>query len=398
MPVMDMRTLVLIAVVVSLVFALSMQIVRQVSRDCASIDFWARGSLAVALGNFLIAWRGIAPDWLSLLFANALLIWGLAHLYRGSCHLLERPVNRFLDLWLATIILLGFAGLTYLHPSMAGRIALISLLAGILFLQHGHLYLRAADHDAGIARLPLRFCAVTLLLTGWTLLVRGLLAPFISLSPDFMVADHWLQPSAFIAIIVFYMALNAALPILVMSRYQNSLSEANRKLAALSNTDGLTGIANRRHFDCALQNECQRATRGKQPLALLLIDIDHFKQYNDRYGHQAGDRALQAVARLLTAMARRPGDLTARYGGEEFAVILPNVGPGHARHLAEHLRAAVEKLVIPHLASPLGHLSISLGLAIGDGDPEQLLARADQALYQAKAQGRNRVCESSEVA
>lgn len=396
MPMIDMRTLVLVAVVVSLIFALSMQIVSKVSTDSESLRFWARGSLALALGHFLIALRNIAPDWLSLLLANALVIWGMSHLYRGTCRLLEHPVHRHLDSWLGGVTLLAFASLTYIYPSFEARVAVFSLIAGPLFLQHGNLYLRAARPTTGSTKLPLQFCAAILLLTGWTLTVRGLLVPFISLAPDFMVASHWLLPSAFIITIMCCIALNAALPILVMSRYQDSLSEANRKLATLSNTDALTGIANRRHFDNVLHNECQRAARSHQPLALLLIDVDYFKRYNDHYGHQAGDRALQAVARLLAAMTRRPGDLAARYGGEEFAIILPNVAEEHARQLAEHLRAAAEKLAIFHSEAPLGRLTISLGLALSGNQemPEQLLARADQALYQAKGQGRNRWCES----
>ncbi|KAB8058042.1 diguanylate cyclase [Janthinobacterium sp. FT14W] len=171
------------------------------------------------------------------------------------------------------------------------------------------------------------------------------------------------------------------------------LEDANRKLATLSITDGLTGLANRRHFDDVLRTECARATRVGQPLAVVMLDVDYFKRYNDRHGHQAGDACLIRVAQALTAGMRRAGDLTARYGGEEFSIVLPNTGADEARQIGEALRRAIDDLGIAHASADAQHVTISVGIAIqpppGAADPDALLRLADAALYHAKDAGRN---------
>jgi len=173
------------------------------------------------------------------------------------------------------------------------------------------------------------------------------------------------------------------------------LAEANARLERLSASDGLTGLANRRHFDIRLEREWKRALRVKHPLALILLDVDYFKPYNDTYGHQSGDDCLRQVAGLLTRAAHRSDDLAARYGGEEFALILPNTDLAGALHVAEQLRTDVEALRLPHRASSASKwVTLSLGVAamvpaLGMTSGE-LIALADQALYRAKQSGRNR--------
>ncbi|MEG2963017.1 MAG: diguanylate cyclase, partial [Janthinobacterium sp.] len=171
------------------------------------------------------------------------------------------------------------------------------------------------------------------------------------------------------------------------------LEDANRKLATLSITDGLTGLANRRHFDDVLRAECARATRVGQPLAVIMLDVDYFKRYNDHYGHQPGDACLIRVAHALMASMRRAGDLTARYGGEEFSIVLPNTGADEARQIGEALRRAIADLGIAHAGADAGQVTISVGVAIqpvpGAADPDALKRLADAALYCAKDAGRN---------
>ncbi len=167
-----------------------------------------------------------------------------------------------------------------------------------------------------------------------------------------------------------------------------------------SATDGLTGLANRRSFDEAIEHEWQRSRRHRETLALLMIDIDHFKKHNDNHGHQAGDECLRLVARLLASTARRAGDLPARYGGEEFVVLLPASSIEGAVALAERIRVAVEQLRLPYLETSAGrHVSVSIGVAACVPDhaatPSSLVAAADGALYQAKAVGRNQVIVAS---
>lgn len=171
---------------------------------------------------------------------------------------------------------------------------------------------------------------------------------------------------------------------------QIDLLERQAALDQMARQDGLTGVANRRQFDATLQAEWSRARRGGTELALLLVDIDHFKAFNDAHGHPAGDRCLQAVAARLQATVQRAADSVARYGGEEFAVIVPGNALEGVLVLAERLRQGVEALRLPE-----GQVSISIGVAFQHppvmADPMQLLADADAALYVAKHAGRNRV-------
>lgn len=173
------------------------------------------------------------------------------------------------------------------------------------------------------------------------------------------------------------------------------LQVLNSRLETLSLTDALTGIANRRHFDEVLDKEWKRAQRVVEPLALAVLDVDWFKTYNDHYGHPAGDSCLQQIAQTLAATISRSTDLVARYGGEEFVFLAPSTGPDGAHSMAEKLVRAVEALALPHERSPLGHVSISVGIASmqndGNSPAQTLVQRADAALYRAKAQGRNRV-------
>lgn len=181
-----------------------------------------------------------------------------------------------------------------------------------------------------------------------------------------------------------------------LERANDRLLEANRRLERLSQFDSLTGIANRRAFDDALALEWRRCGRAAGPLALVMVDIDCFKAYNDHYGHRRGDECLAQVARALAGGVHRAGDVVARYGGEEFALLLPSLDAEHAAAFAETLRAAVEALGIEHPVSPVAPVvTISAGVAAvvprKDGSPAALMDTADRALYRAKRDGRNRV-------
>ena len=177
---------------------------------------------------------------------------------------------------------------------------------------------------------------------------------------------------------------------------ETRLREQTMELQAQVYADGLTGIANRRRFDEHLEAEYRRARRAGAPLSLLMIDIDYFKGYNDRYGHQRGDSCLTRVAMALSAAIDRPSDLLARYGGEEFSAILPDTEAEGAHKVAERMRAAVNSLAIEHAGSGnAGHVTISIGyvtlVPAANSDMADMMTAADKALYQAKHAGRNRV-------
>lgn len=171
------------------------------------------------------------------------------------------------------------------------------------------------------------------------------------------------------------------------------LNDANQELQRLSMTDGLTGIANRRMFDVSLAREWRRCMRLNKPLSVVMLDVDYFKKYNDRYGHQEGDDCLVAVAQEVARSAPRPGDLVARYGGEEFVMILADTDEDGANWVAERIRQHVAGLNLPHKDSSDGHVTVSCGISSvipsQELSVEMLVKSADNALYLSKNQGRN---------
>ncbi len=173
------------------------------------------------------------------------------------------------------------------------------------------------------------------------------------------------------------------------------LEQVNSNLFELSNTDGLTGIPNRRKFDEVLNSEWNRATRTGQPLVAAIIDVDWFKKYNDHYGHLAGDDCLRKVSGILKSKIRRSSDLVARYGGEEFAIISPGINKANALEMANIICSAIAEANLPHSMSPFGMITVSVGVALIvptiDITPATLIQAADEALYHAKNSGRNQV-------
>jgi diguanylate cyclase (GGDEF)-like protein len=179
----------------------------------------------------------------------------------------------------------------------------------------------------------------------------------------------------------------------------HDLELANDELQKLANADGLTGLANRRIIDEYLEKETARSIRSEHPIAVIMIDIDNFKLYNDNYGHIAGDSCLKKVAKVLKNSVRRPEDLVGRYGGEEFCVILPNTDLTGATFVAERIRSEVEERNIPHAKSTIGNV-VTLSVGVSSRVPgskstaTQLLSDADKALYKAKEAGKNQVVKA----
>jgi diguanylate cyclase (GGDEF)-like protein len=248
----------------------------------------------------------------------------------------------------------------------------------------------------GTGMLLLRYCmsvaALAFLLTLAGALAMGLTPVFWGFSYQFALVFSGM------VLICHFMMRSHRLVFLheqLLLQEKEQLTGLSEELAELSLRDALTGVANRRRFDEVLGQEWERARREQAPLALLFIDIDFFKGYNDHYGHQAGDDCLRAVAFVMVDTGRRPTDLVARYGGEEFVLLLPNTDSRGALETAERIRVFLAQAAIPHALSPQGRVTASIGVAVrvpaGPDGASALVSEADAALYLAKAGGRDRI-------
>lgn len=217
--------------------------------------------------------------------------------------------------------------------------------------------------------------------------------PVIFVTGDFIpeLESHCLEAGAadYIAKPVNLRVLQARVRTHLLLKFQSDA------LSQLAFRDGLTGVFNRRAFDDTLEAECARARRAERPLSLIMVDVDHFKLYNDTYGHLAGDEVLRAVTGAIAKVAGRAGDIVGRFGGEEFGILLPNTDADAAAALAERIVERVRALDIRHAADGAGVIvTISAGVSTSSGAmrPDDLIAAADAELYRAKDSGRDRAC------
>ena len=218
----------------------------------------------------------------------------------------------------------------------------------------------------------------------------------VALSTDDIFAQ-WKRAALLISLATGVLCIGLLWLSWMLSKELRRRHRAEQVLSELAATDALTGLANRRTLDQRLRQEWDRAQRSTEPLTLLMIDVDHFKAFNDRHGHHGGDAALRTVAQVIEDNIRRPADLAARYGGEEFAVVLPHTDAKGAWLIAEHIRSSVEHL--PRVAGAERPITVSIGMSTWDKRSrmslEALLLSADQALYEAKHSGRNRIVDTA---
>lgn len=218
----------------------------------------------------------------------------------------------------------------------------------------------------------------------------------VALATDDIYA-HWRERVMIFGSLIGFLDITIVVISILFAQQLRLRQAAEKRLEMLSITDPLTGLGNRRHLDEEVQLEWRRAGMRAEPLSLLMIDIDYFKQYNDRYGHAAGDKVLQEVAAAIRRSVTRGADLVARYGGEEFTVLLPSTNLAGAVSVADGIRQAICELAIPHEDSSLGQVTISIGVATVEPAVDRnaelvaLFSAADRALYSAKAAGRNTV-------
>lgn len=279
---------------------------------------------------------------------------------------------------LCLLLALGVAALDVLSPLGVAAGALYSVVVVVSMLAE----------DARVVRYTAGTCTAFIVIGAFLSAGSAVPLSIVVLNRALYVLVVWVT-----AVLVLYRQRAA----LIIRDQQQELQRANRELAREARSDALTGVANRRSFDEQLEHECARADRTRTPLSLLMIDVDHFKAYNDAAGHPAGDECLKAVAGAIQKALRRPVDFVARYGGEEFAVILPATAAPGARERAEEIRRGVYELGIAHPAfTKKRRVTVSIGVG-GQTPPvlpEELVRLADEALYKAKERGRDRVVSS----
>ncbi len=371
-------TLVLMSALLIAFSGAMLVLLRGTNRRLDALAVWGLAMLTGALG-LLIEEGGQAPPQLqgpggtTVLLSASALSWVAGRMFA------EQPAMPWLmvagpALWLAVS--------AWMPPHGAG--ALASLIAAAYACAMALSLARCRTEG-----LP-SLCAALGLLVAHALVFTARAASVIVLPPTLDA------PVATMLLIESVLHTTGMSMVLLALSCERSERRGTAQLRSQALQDGLTGIGNRRHFDREMETEFRRAVRAGQSLALLMLDVDHFKLFNDRYGHLQGDACLRRIATAIASQVNRPGDVIARFGGEEFVVLLPDTDAAGARLIAETVRRTVEAIGIPHMGGVGGVVTVSVGVAAwaparSASGPPALLRAADAALYDAKEDGRNRV-------
>lgn len=365
---------------------LAIYLVQSVSRHTSDMRFLVSRLLQGA-GVFLASQRGQIPLLYSLNWGNTLIFLGLALELRTLVTL--NKSNKRLDIFYG--IVFGLFAIVFwgVEKSLNQSVVVASAFLSLLYLSSAILMI-VYNSEKSILRYGL---SITCAASGGLMAIRAMSA---SNQPDFtLLSKNWIQDATFIMVFIFVVIGGVSYLLLLRDRNEHLLKEANQKLSLLAMNDSLTDLANRRSFNEYLKRGISECRRSAEPLALIMIDIDFFKKYNDLYGHKRGDECLINVARELARCCRRGTDMVARYGGEEFAIVFLNTSKAEALHIAEVVRRSVNNLDIPHAASDVSkHVTLSLGVfsAIPTSDEHDsawYIIEADRRLYNAKRAGRN---------
>jgi diguanylate cyclase (GGDEF)-like protein len=374
MPSLDLRGVILLAGVMGALMSLVIYFMRRgYPSSIGGLGYWALGPGVAFLSTLLFGARGILPELLTVTVANLLLLLAVFSLYFGSGRFYRQTIDA--RRWLAAIgVVIGVTGwYTFVQPNYNARLMLIAIFMGFTFTRHA---LLVARH--GGKSFAARFTLLVLATEAVVLFLRA--ASALTTESADLLQSSPIQSIYITAYAVTMLMLTVGLVLLAADRLRCELEH-------LATHDPLTGIFTRRALldSCAL--ELARCLRHDRTMALLMLDLDHFKAVNDHYGHLVGDQViLNFVAR--TGGLLRQIDSFGRYGGEEFVVLLPETNAADALVVAERIRAAVAT------PSELPAYTVSIGIttrSYADTKVDELLARADQALYQAKANGRNRI-------
>lgn len=381
---LDLRTLILLLSATHFLFALLMlSYWRQRHLDQA-LAIWSACNLVGAAGWLFIGLRDLVPVWLSIPVGNALLLLAWMLLWAGMRSFANRPANWSLTLAPAATVLLLFLYVPPIRDNLVARIVVVNIGLMICLLAVSRDALRDEKTEPLYARRVIVFALLVAVISN---LLRLLLVMDVDPGNSFL-APNWSQELGVFAQAMAVLAWNVGLLLMARERLENELVRAARR-------DPLTNVLNRGGFRELGDRQVQRSTRAGRPLSAMLMDLDHFKKVNDTYGHEAGDRLLCAFAETARKVMR-PTDLLARYGGEEFCALLPDSDLAEALAIAERLRARFESVRITAGDAQVG-TTVCIGVVEihASGETiERALGRADAALYLAKRQGRNRVCEA----
>lgn len=391
---LDIRSLLLLGALLCLTLAGVMIYFSLARKTYPGFHHWTAGFVSIGIGTVLVTLRGILPDFVSIIMGNALIVAMPIMLARGLEIFAGLHRKRGVaDAALLAAFLAVFVWGTYIQPNLQLRIVCLSAVM-LLYFAYA-LYLAVLHLPAVLGERN------QLLIVMASFAVVSLLFRLVITLPEgaerlFMGRPDTGQAAAIILTILSVCGIACSLVILNSHRIERELREANRKIVDIARRDALTGLFNRGHFDMALDREFKRLQRTGLPLSLIMADIDYFKDYNDTYGHQAGDECLRAVADVIRRAGGRTADLAARYGGEEFVLILPDTDARGAMVIADQVQRYMRGIAISHESSKVSEIvTLSLGVATVAPDrgmkPGTLVEMADKALYRSKAGGRNRV-------
>jgi len=384
--ILDNLTQTVVQVAVSSILCVVMGIAWLTQKTYPGFGRWTVSKIPHALGWLLIGLRGLIPDWASVFVANGLLFATALLLYEGIRQFRAKPHRSRLHYGLMIVLLGAFGYFVWVNPNVNARLLIIS---GFTALVVGRC---AFNLSVGVPR-ELRssfwFTAAMFGLYDLVLLLRVVTAATLPALANPFNADAW-QSVLFLTTIVIPIGWTFGFFMMTNDRLTSELRKAEQEMREMAATDFLTGALSRRAFIDSCQHEVERARRNGQAMALLVVDVDQFKMFNDTFGHPAGDKLLcQIVAACRTSL--RASDLLGRWGGDEFAILLPDTGLDGGMQVAEKLRRTVLELTVLVDAAQ-AHAAISVGGALwmaGEKDWETVMRHADIALYQAKQHGRN---------